>query len=115
MSHNHPVNFVNKIHKMLDKFVISKPCCLIFFKSEGTFNNLLPLKKLGVQHVQRVLILNGHGLKYSNIQIPEQYGTLCHRWYNARLMDTDFWPPHPVNVEKFDEYCNVTVLNFDVK
>ena len=30
--HNHPVHFVNEIHKMLDNFVISNPYCLIFFQ-----------------------------------------------------------------------------------
>ena len=29
VSHNHPVNFANEIHKMLDNFVISNLFCLI--------------------------------------------------------------------------------------
>ena len=47
VSHNHPVNFVNEIHKMFDYFVISNPFCL---------------KK-------KIYILNGRGLRYSNFQI----------------------------------------------
>ena len=37
---------------MLDNFVISNPFCLIFFRSDGTFNYLPSLKKLGVEHVR---------------------------------------------------------------
>ena len=43
VSHNHPVNFVNEIHKMLDNFVISNPFYAIFIRSDA-FNNLPSLK-----------------------------------------------------------------------
>ena len=71
VSHNHPVNFVNEIHKMLDNFVISNPFCLIFFGSDATLNNLPSLKVFSMfkENKMGVLILNGCGLNYSDFQI----------------------------------------------
>ena len=43
VSHDHPVNYVNEIHKMLDTIVISNPFYLIF-KSDATFNGHSPDK-----------------------------------------------------------------------
>ena len=39
VSHNHPINFVNEIHKMIDNFIIPNPFHVILFRSDVTLNN----------------------------------------------------------------------------
>ena len=73
---------------MLDNFVISNPFFLpLFFRSDGTFNNLPSLKKLGVEHVQskQYRCFNFEWawskiFEFSNFDdgILEQVGTVCY-------------------------------------
>ena len=88
-----------------------------FFRSDATLNNLLSLKKLGVQHVQReqyrcfnIEWAWSKIFEFSNFGdgILDQVGTVSHyickattlkyktrRWYKTQRMGTDFCPPPP--------------------
>ena len=80
---------------MLDNFVISNPFCLIFFRSDGTFNYLPSLKKLDVEHVQsqqyRCFNIEwawSNIFEFSKFDdgILEQVGTVCHLQSNNPLI-----------------------------
>ena len=77
---------------MIDNFVISNPFCLIFFRSDGTFNYLPSLKKLGVKHVQsqqyRCFNIEWAWSKifeFSKFD-DEQVDTVCHLQINNSLI-----------------------------
>ena len=73
VSHNHPVNFVNEIYKLLDNFAISNPFCFIISDQMEHLIIYRLWKNLASSMFREnnigVLILNGRDLKYSNFQI----------------------------------------------
>ena len=86
VSHNHPVNFVNEMHKMLDNFVISNPLCLMFSDQMQHFI-ISVSEKIGVQHVQReqyrcfnIKLVWSKIVEFSNFDdgILEPEGTVCY-------------------------------------
>ena len=69
-SNNHPVKFVNEIHKMLDNFVISNPFCQIY-----NVLNYIIIKRAVVTGRRTVVlykVFDGRFLPHQNISTPTE-------------------------------------------